>query len=240
MSTPIVFLHGWGQSRQVWHAQMEHFPEALFPNLPGHGGAAEQDDWIEATARQLPGSPAIIVGWSLGGIIAMRMAMQHPEKVAALVLVSTTPAFCNREGWEHGCENELFDAFEIGVRSNSTKTMGRFFALMLHGDEISRGEYNRIAKAAIDKSAPPSTATLEKGLNYLATEDLRTALHQLQQPVLVLHGKDDAIIPVSAGLFLAETLPHAEAHLFEACGHAPFLTQADLFNETLETWCRNI
>lgn len=174
MKRPMIFLHGWGQSRQIWYRQMEAFPEALFLNLPGHGAKVEEENsnWVEAIANQLPDSPSIIVGWSMGGMMAMQLALQYPEKVAGLVLVSTTPLFCRQEGWESGCSSELFDAFESGVQNNSAKTMSRFFAMMLHGDEISRSEYNQIAKEAIDRSAPPSVTALKTGLDYLAKTDL--------------------------------------------------------------------
>jgi pimeloyl-[acyl-carrier protein] methyl ester esterase len=240
MSHSMVFLHGWGQSKQIWHRQMERFPDATFLNLPGHGGVKESNDWIETIAKQLPESPTILVGWSLGGIVAMQLALQYPDKVAGLVLVSTTPSFCNRQGWEQGCDNELFDAFESGVKSNSPKTMSRFFALMLRGNDISRSQYNQLAKEVIDKASPPSTATLEKGLNHLASTDLRKDMQGIAQPALVVHGQDDVIVPVAAGEWITEALPHAESHLFDTCGHAPFLMQSNQFNEILESWCHKI
>ena len=242
MKRPMIFLHGWGQSRKIWYRQMEAFPEALFLNLPGHGAKVEEENsnWVEAIANQLPDSPSIIVGWSLGGMIAMQLALQYPEKVAGLVLVSTTPLFCNQEGWESGCSNELFDSFESGVQNNSAKTMSRFFAMMLHGDEISRSEYNQIAKEAIDRSAPPSATALSRGLDYLANTDLRKELGSIHQPALIMHGTDDAIIPTAAGQSLAESIPDSKWHTFGQCGHAPFLTHNNKFNELVERWCLTI
>ncbi|MCF7821685.1 MAG: alpha/beta fold hydrolase, partial [Mariprofundaceae bacterium] len=136
MSLPMVFLHGWGQSRQVWQKQQAFFPDATFLNLPGHGGAVDASDWVTSISGQLPESPCMLIGWSLGGILAMNVALQHPEKVASLVLVSTTPSFCSKQGWVHGCSDELFQASRSGIEWNSAKTMGRFFALMFQGDEM--------------------------------------------------------------------------------------------------------
>lgn len=236
MNTPMVFLHGWGQSRQVWYQQMDAFADAQFLNLPGHGGGSEENDWVEAVAEQLPGTPGIIVGWSLGGIIAMQLALKYPEKIKGLVLVSTTPSFCSRTGWTHGCDQATFDAFESGIQENSAKTMGRFFMLMLQGDAIDRRDYNQIARSAIDKDHPPSQATLEKGLHHLATTDLRETVSSISVPTLVMHGAKDAIIPVDAGAWLAETVPQATWKCFETCGHAPFLTHPETFNESLKQW----
>ncbi len=244
MSKPIVFLHGWGQSRQIWYRQMETFPDAIFLDLPGHGSNHEEEtnisDWIESVAAQLPDQPSVMVGWSLGGMIAMQLALQCPEKIAALVLISTTPSFCRQKNWAFGCSHEWFEAFESGIKNNASKTISRFFALMLHGDAMDRSEYNQIAKNAIDASMQPSTTTLRTGLDYLATTDLRKTVRDIQQPTLILHGDNDAIIPASAGQSLAESIPHAIYHLFKQCGHAPFLTQHTTFNATVETWCLKI
>ncbi len=241
MNTPMFFLHGWGQSRQVWYQQMDTFADAQFLNLPGHGGdslhnEASHDDWIEAIAEQLPETPGIIVGWSLGGIIAMQLALKYPEKIKGLVLVSTTPSFCDRDDWAHGCDQTTFDVFENGIKENSAKTMGRFFMLMLQGDVISRSDYNQIARSAIDKDHPPSQAILEKGLHHLATTDLRETVSSISVPTLMMHGAEDAIVPVGAGAWLAETLPRATWQMFDKCGHAPFLTHPETFNESLKQW----
>jgi len=240
MSPPKVFLHGWGQSRQIWKQQQTCFPNASFLNLPGHGGTADASDWVSAISEQLPASPSIIIGWSLGGIIAMQLALAAPEKVAALVLVSTTPSFCAKEGWKHGCSDEKLQAFASGIESQAAKTMSRFFALMFQGDDISRQQYNEIARTAFDKSNPPSEAGLSRGLELLERCDLRQQFTQIQQPALVIHGEQDAVIPCGAGQQLAEGLAHSSWHPITRCGHVPFLTHNKIFNETVEAWCQKI
>ncbi len=237
MSLPMVFLHGWGQSRQIWQEQQDVFPNATFLNLPGHGGREDASDWITSITEQLPESPCTVIGWSLGGIVAMQLALKQPEKVAALVLVSTTPSFCSKEGWEHGCSDELFQAFRSGIETNPAKTLSRFFTLMFQGDDIARQACNDIARIAVDRASPPSEAGLRRGLEQLESCDLRRQLNQIQQPVLVMHGEEDAIIPVSAGRYLAESLTDSHWYPFDHCGHAPFLSHSNVFNEALEAWC---
>jgi len=237
MSLPMVFLHGWGQSRQIWQRQQDIFPDAIFLNLPGHGGSKDASDWVESIASQLPESPCTVIGWSLGGTIAMQLALKHPEKVAALVLVSTTPSFCSKQGWEHGCSDRLFQAFRSGIKTNSEKTMSRFFTLMFQGDEISRQVCDDVAHMAVDRANPPSEAGLRRGLEQLERCDLRRQLGQIQQPALVIHGEEDAIIPIAAGHHLAESLADSHWHSFAHCGHAPFLSHSNIFNEALEAWC---
>jgi len=237
---PMVFLHGWGQSKQIWHEQYQSFPDASYLNLPGHGGADDSHTWLETLIAQLPSEPCILVGWSLGGQLAMQLAAQHPHRIHALILVDTTPCFRMQSDWQHGCTDTVFRGFEQGIQAHATKTMSRFFALMLHGDAVERSEFNRIAKTSINRLSPSSSQALQQGLDFLADLDLRSSLKHIIQPTLVLHGQCDAIIPYAAGAYLAEHIPHATLHGFESCGHAPFLTQTQPFNQLLESWCQTI
>lgn len=237
MSTP-VFLHGWAQSRQIWCNQFETFADALFLNLPGHGGAEDlpADAWVDAIVEQLPEQPCQLVGWSLGGMLAMQIAAQHPERVATLTLVSTTPRFCIGDNWPHGSSEEVFSGFKQAVASGSPKALSRFFALMLHGDELSRSGFNRIAKMAVDRDNRVTTAGLKGGLALLESLDLRALSKKITQPTLLIHGEDDAIVPAAAGVWLADSIANTEKRMLAACGHAPFLTQTETFNKTVQTW----
>lgn len=239
---PMAFLHGWGQSKQVWFQQRQAFADARFINLPGHGGAedAPAEKWVDMIAAQLPDRPSILVGWSLGGMLALDIAARWPERVAGLALVSATPCFRQRQGWPHGCRDAVFADFEQAVAERSTKIMNRFFALMLHGDSLARSEYNSLARESINRREPATVTGLAAGLSLLAELDLRPRLAGLSMPALIMHGEQDAVVPPGAGLALAEALPHGQGRLFPECGHAPFLTQAQTFNSTLEAWCQKL
>jgi len=244
MSMPLVFIHGWGQSARIWHRQGDYFSAAAvhIPNLPGHGGEADApvESWVERLAEALPDTPCIVIGWSLGGLLAMQLALHGPERIAALALVAATPCFRRRAGWPHGCADDVWTGFEQGVAAHPAGTMRRFFALMMHGDALPRHEHGRLSREAVDHKHPPTPHGLQQGLAMLDRLDLRPRLQQIGQPALLMHGDHDAIIPVAAGHYLAEQLPHATWLPFTGCGHAPFLSQPEKFNTQLEAWCRNI
>ena len=238
MNHPLVFLHGWGQSGCIWFQQRQAFPDAIFINLPGHGGAADApaDQWLQIVADQLPDAPAVLVGWSLGGMLAMAIACRWPERIAALALIASTPSFRLRDGWAHGCDQVVFADFEKAAVSQSPKIMNRFFALMILGDGLSRSAYNALARQAVNRQCPTTAAGITTGLALLISIDLRDQLHGLSMPTLVMHGEQDAIVPFAAGLALVEALPDSRLQAFSHCGHAPFLTQPEAFNTSLYNW----
>ena len=101
---PLVLLHGWGLSPTVWdalrnelRAGLDPATPVLTPALPGHAGAAATasatlDAWADAVAAQIPPG-ATVVGWSLGGMLALALATRHPTRVARLALLASTARF---------------------------------------------------------------------------------------------------------------------------------------------------
>jgi len=248
MSLPtLVFLHGWGQSAQIWHAQQAFFAERFAGrvevqavNLPGHGGAADVpfNAWESALLDALPEGPVILIGWSLGGMLGMRLALRHPQRLAGLVLLSSTPRFRCAADWTHGCEDEVFERFQEALESDAPRLLDRFFALMLQGDELSRRQYIAIARTAVDKQHPVSMQGLRSGLQWLDTLDLRGDLARIKLPTLIVHGESDAVTPVGAACYMARHIPGADLQLMQG-GHALHLSRAQQLNEALEAWCLN-
>jgi len=237
---PLVFIHGWGQSKQIWHQQQASFPHAIFLNLPGHGGEPDSANWLESLENKLPKEPCILVGWSLGGMLSMQLALAYPERIKGLALINSTPCFSQKDGWIHGCSDNLLQDFKQGIEQQAAKTMSRFFALMLHGENITRQQFNAIARAAVDRNQPCSAQGMQEGLRLLEYLDLRDQISHIHQPTIIMHGDNDAVIPVQASDFLAKNIPNSTLHHFETCGHAPFLTKTKIFHSLLESWCHTI
>jgi len=232
-----VFVHGWGQSSQIWYQQRQHFPQATYLNLPGHGDRPYCEQWLEDIMQQCPKTPFTLIGWSLGGMLAIRLAQQYPECIRQLVLFNSTPLFCQHASWRHGSKPEWLHHIQHAVQHHDMNMMNRFFALMFHQTNISRRTYQHIARHAVDKQHPPSPNALLHGLNILEQWDLREVLTQITQPTLLIHGEQDAVIPVEASQYMAQHLPHATHHIIAGAGHAPFLTHAEICHNILESWC---
>ncbi len=242
----LVFLHGWGQSSRIWtpiRPLVEAaFPGARYPDLPGHGRAAPApaDAWLWRLTEEIvhgdeaADAPVCLVGWSLGGMLAMRLALAMPARVGALALVATTPRFRVGEGWPHGCEAAWFDDFRRALAGDA-RLGERFFLLMLRGAGMPRARMRALSREVLDKAHPPARDALETGLDWLAREDLRDAIGGIRQPALVIHGREDAIVPEGAGRWLARHLPDARLAMIGG-GHAPFLADPQGFVRALRNF----
>jgi len=241
----LALVHGWGMNARVFD-ELAVLLAAAFEvralDLPGHGG---RDDaagntlrgWADELARQLPDN-TILLGWSLGGQVAMRAALDHPHKIARLVLLASTPKFVAAEDWRCGMAPADLQEFGAALLADQQATLLRFLSLQTRGMPGQKTLLQRLRQTL--QAAPPASAeALAGGLAMLRDTDLRAELPQLAQPVLVLHGALDTLTPPAAGAWLAEALPRARHIAFCRAAHAPHLSHADEVAAAIERFAHD-
>jgi pimeloyl-[acyl-carrier protein] methyl ester esterase len=222
-------LHGWGFSAAIWDGFAGRLGPRLrvhVPDLPGYGAAPAAapftlDALADAVARAAP-RRCHVIGWSLGGEVALAWARRAPHQVRRLVLVATTPCFARRPGWPCATAPAVLREFGRSLAADRAGTMARFIAVQAKGDAHA-GRLAGALRAASAESA--ADETLAAGLGILLAADLRRELAQVRQPVLVVHGARDRIVPPAAGRRLAAMLPDARFEFLRSCAHAPFLSR---------------
>jgi len=227
----LVLLHGWalhGGMWGPWLTELAGYARLHLVDLPGHGHSPWSGDLkglpdlARAVRPHVPGG-ATLLGWSLGGMIALELARQDPGLVRALILLATTPKFVASEDWEHGMPPAVLEGFASGLASDHRGTVQKFLALQTRGDERSL-ETLRMLRRNLEAHGPPDRRALEAGLEILRTADLRDALPALALPALVIAGDHDRLTPAAAGRALAASLPRARYCQIPRSGHAPFLS----------------
>lgn len=231
---PLVCLHGWGLNGRVFDDLQRRWPgPVLAPDLPGHGAAPwtgeahSLEDWTRLLAVQLPPQCALL-GWSLGGQLALRLAAQAPQQVRRLVLVATTPRFVAGPGWEAGLAPALLQRFAEGLSADWQATLAEFLQLQVRGSRDAAQVLAGLQQAVLAQGAAQPRA-LAAGLALLRDTDLRAAVATVVAPALVVSGQHDRVTPPQAGAWLATALPQARHRLVPRAGHAPFLSHPDEF-----------
>jgi pimeloyl-[acyl-carrier protein] methyl ester esterase len=227
----VVLLHGWAFHGGVWQPLEERLAagnrSVSAPDLPGHGASPldapfELDAVVEGMGR-VAGGPAVWVGWSLGALVALRLALLHPQRVRALVLIAATPCFVVRPDWPHGVRAEVLEAFAAGLAADWRATLVRFLALQARGGD---GQVLRRMRPML-LARPPRPEALAGGLAVLRDTDLRGELGRVRCPALVIAGGRDTLVPVAAARALAGGLPNGRLVEVPQAGHAPFLTHPE-------------
>lgn len=227
----FVMLHGWGLHGGIWDdcaPELEQRVRISKIDLPGHGrsprlrGVADMDALVEIVARHCPRRMSLM-GWSLGGMIAMEIARRLPRRVERLLLVATTPRFVTAPDWPCGVDPIVLSNFGAGLTEDYRRTVRDFLALQVRGDERASELLRQLRKRVFAHGDPDPTA-LAQGLDLLAETDLRENLDQLACPALVLSGERDRLTPPEAGIRLASLIPNAHYVEIEKAAHAPFLS----------------
>jgi pimeloyl-[acyl-carrier protein] methyl ester esterase len=240
LTTPVVvLLHGWAMHSRAWGdlpAQLADDFRVLPLDLPGHGqnGAPAPktlEEMADDIAPLLP-ERAVVVGWSLGAQVALRLALDQNERVAALVLIGATPRFRQTDGWSNGMPATQFDAFAAQFVADPAATIHRFVALASLGSAAPKAVAQQLRKLLSERPRA-GVAALEAGLGVLRNTDLRADSVAVAVPAWIIHGEGDAIVPIAAGRWLAETIPGAQFVPVAATGHTPFLTHIDAITRTI-------
>jgi pimeloyl-[acyl-carrier protein] methyl ester esterase len=236
---PLALLHGWGMhaglfSRLAGWLSIDHRVAAI--DLPGHGGSVGRgslgslDAASDAVAAVLdPGSA--LVGWSLGGLVALAVAWRHPGRVSRVILVSATPRFTRRNGWPNAVDPQVLESFAQDLEGRYRETLTRFLALQFHGVPGAAAALRPIREQVL--ACSPDPTVLRQGLERLRDEDLRAVLAELRCPVHAVLGGRDRLVPAAVADDLLALRPSMTVRVMAAAGHAPFLSHPESFERTL-------
>jgi len=231
MNRPTIgALHGWAMHSGLFEDLAAALPEADWRgvDLPGHGQSRDTpwpddtDSLVDGLVQDLPHG-SFLMGWSLGGLLAMQAALKYPKRFAGLILISATPCFITREHWPDGVEAGLLKAMALELAADPEVVVNRFLALEIHGSAHPRDELKRLKSLALAHGLPARAALLA-GLKHLADTDLSARLPEIECPVLLLGGRRDKLVPWAAMERSHRLLPNSRLVRVQGAAHAPFLT----------------
>ncbi len=239
-TAPVLFVHGFGGDLNSWMFTQPALAErhrALALDLPGHGGAVKEvgagdaDFFAAAVADALAAlglDRVHLVGHSMGGAIALAVAADLPATVASLSLIATA-------GLGPEIDGGFIDAF---LRAGRRREAQEALAMLVHDPAlVSRAmieetlRYKRLdgVAAALGTIA---RAWFPDGRQAL---DLRPALAALDQPVQLIWGRQDRIVPVAHAEAFAGKMP---VHVLDAAGHLPHMEKAGEVNRLIAGFIR--
>lgn len=239
---PLVMIHGWGMHSGMWMQARDllsqHF-ELHLVDLPGMGYSKNLDIYnlhsvAEEIAEAIPNN-AYVLGWSLGGLIATKVALITPIK--KLILVGSTPCFVARDDWQQGMPSDVFESFFAGALQDYQGTMNKLLALIAMGSGNARAT-TKMLREALSFRPEPNQQGLLGALDILRKGDLRADLPSIETPSLLIHGVLDKLASLSAAEWTAKALPNAELIALPNAAHEPFISYPELFTQKVTEFLR--
>lgn len=233
----LVLLHGWGLHSIVWDEVMpgllEHF-QVTVVDLPGMGQSPLPNApytlgfLADQVARVVPDGEFHLMGWSLGGLVALELARREPERCRSLVTVACSPRFVSAPDWPPAMAPAILEKFAEVFAEDHEGTLIRFLALNCKGSATQQEDVRKLRDILYFCGLPAQRA-LREGLAILAETDLRDALRELTIPVLMVFGAHDHIVPAAVQPFIAELAPAVRLAVIADVAHVPFLSSPEAF-----------
>lgn len=238
---PLLLVHGLGGDHTVWNAVLPHLREGhtvLVPDLRGHGRSPspadstysfrELEDDLLGTIRARSIDKVDLVGLSAGGFLALRLALDHPERVRRLVVIGAA-AHCDNhtkavaERWAEVYRDEGFDAYSLRLLKDL------FYPDWIEAHlDVADAFRNKLR--AVDLKGP-----IKWGLS-IRDFDLRGRLGRLKVPTLIIHGVDDQVVDSAHARLLRVSIPGAELKLLPQTGHLPPVERPESTAQAIRQW----
>ncbi len=226
----LVLIHGAGGSHLTWRRQFDALSErfrVIALDLPGHGlseGSGETAigkyaEYVLELLESLGLSRVVLGGHSMGGAIALEIALSHPEKLGGLVLVGTgaklrvLPAIFS----------VLKEDFNLAIENMAQFTFGPEAP-----EELLDEEKQLLAGNSSD--------LLVKDFTACDRFDVMGRVESIDLPALIICGTEDRLTPRKYSEYLHQRIANSELALFEGCGHMPMLEQSNKFNDCVSSF----
>ena len=238
----VVFSNSLGSDLRIWDgvaARLLPHCHVIRYDLRGHGlseastppySVADLARDVGALLDGLEIRAAVICGVSVGGMIAQAVALNHPERVRALVLSDTGARIGSAAAWQQRIDKVRAD----GVDSLVDMTMERWFAAGFR--ERREADVRGYSLMLRQTSADGYIGTCAA----LRDADFRSTAVQIKQPTLVLCGAKDIATPAETGRELANLIPGAQFSLIENAAHLPCVEQPDAVFERMMQFFREV
>jgi 3-oxoadipate enol-lactonase len=230
--TPIVFLHGVGSDKSVWHPQLEYFGRTrrtVAFDYPGYGESdpapkgTTRDDYASAIISAMHGlgiDRAHICGLSLGGVIAIAMHHAEPKRCASLILADTFAV--------HPEGRAIYERSVTASENLRALAEARVDIL------LAQPAAPRIRREVVETMARIDPAAYCIGAEAVWLADQRDRAVRIRVPTLVLVGDQDLVTPPELSSELVDLIPKARMHVIQGAGHLGNLEKADEFNRMVE------
>lgn len=240
---PVLFIHGSGPGVSAWANWRLVLPElsksrrVIAPDMVGFGFTErpagiryDMDTWVAQAlavldALDLP--QADLVGNSFGGALALALACRHPQRVRRLVLMGAV-------GVPFEITQGLDEVWGYTPSFDNMRRIMDWFAFdrRLVNDELAQLRYEASIRPGFQESfAAMFPAPRQRWVDAMCSPEAQ--IRSLPHETLVIHGRDDKVIPVATSLTLAQWIPRSQLHVFGQCGHWTQIEHSARFTQLL-------
>jgi len=244
---PVLLIHGFPFTSRMWKPQLGSLAangHLLAPDLPGFGESPAEppphsvEQYAEDCLSVLDAlnilEPVVVGGLSMGGYIALAIARLFPERLRGLMLLSTKAGADSAEG-KANRDKSIAEVKESGPAPIADGMYPKFLAPASYTEQPAvAAELKEIMKGATREGVMAALTAMRD------RPDSTPLLPSIKVPTLVVHGKEDNVIPFSEAEAMAKAIPNSGLHLIDKAGHLPNMEQPAEFDRIVSEFLRKV
>jgi pimeloyl-ACP methyl ester carboxylesterase len=224
-----VFIHGAGGTHKVWRYQTSAFPKSIAVELPGHPrgkGCDTVSEYAEFVTQEIVErklTSPVLAGHSMGGAIAIEIALAHPQLLAGIVLVGS------------GARLRVTPVIKDEVTRNYAHA----------AEVIAEWAYSPKTDAKLKTASVQELLEVPAGVTYgdfLACDgfDMMNEISRISMPTLIVCGEDDALTPIKYSQYMKDRIPNARLVIIPGAGHSVMLEKPEELNAALKSFISDL
>ena len=243
-----MFLHGWSLGKGAFGIQRRELSDRfriVIPDMRGHGNSTDfaKGDGIDTLAGDLEQllvhldlNDVILVGWSMGALVAWEFA-KGPQRgrMAGIVTIDMVPRVLNGDGWQHGLRSgtHLYDVdIDLTKMREDWRAFTRAYVPKVFADGKS-AERRELIDKMVEFVSDNDLDSMVGLWTSLVHADYVETVQTLDVPTLITYGKLSQIYTEEAAVWMDQHVPNSQRIGFAESGHAPHLEEPQRFNESL-------
>jgi pimeloyl-ACP methyl ester carboxylesterase len=228
----ILFIHGSGCNSTIWHRQRDALRKSMevaLVDLPGHGKSSDDgcstieqfSDVVFEAAGGTDTNRYYVTGHSLGGAIAMTMALHRPEQIEGLILIGS------------GARLRVLPNILEGIFDKREETLRLIASL-----SFAPGNLPALREEGYTTMAACLSNIIHRDFAACNNFDIMSALPSISAPTLVICGLEDALTPVKYSKYLADNIPRAQLAIIQGAGHMVMMEKPDEMSDAIAAFCK--
>lgn len=234
-TVPVLFLHGFGTSQEMWARLLPELPQDRSMVLMDHVGSGRSDlssyeprryqsltgyaDDVVTLLDELGAGPVDVVGHSAGGMIGALVAVERPDLVASLSMIGASPRYLDDDGYVGGFIPESVEELLAAMQANFLG-WSRSLAPVV----MANADRPELAEELAEAFAHTTASVAVDFARAIFLCDFRGVLPRLAVPTLVIQAADDPMVPEAVGRYLHDSIAGSRLSLVRATGHFPHVS----------------
>lgn len=229
----IIFIHGSGGSMWIWHSLTDYLKssmEVILVDLPGHGQSSgegyesvdEYADSVYSAIKEHNLLNCIVAGHSLGGAIAMSLALSHPEIIKGIILIGT------------GAKLRVLPQILNGIINDKANTVNEIVNIA-----FSKNAPSSLKKEDYNETMKCKTEVIYKDFKACDNFNIIDSLHLLNLPCLIMCGADDLLTPMKYSEFLSKQIKDSIAIFINDAGHMVMLEKPEEMSKAISDFVKS-